>query len=257
MLCAYLDESGGADTAVLAVAGYVSTAAQWRMFARDWSTVLNSHGIKTFHASECEAFRGEFTGWTEVQRDMFKRSLASVIRERTIYWVSHAVPVQVYSSVANDTVGRAKMGSPYGFCCQQCITGISEWAKRHWRKDEVDLFFDQGNKFYNDTSELYRQASQDERGRRKWRILDIHFGDRRSLLPLQAADYLAYEIFKHHSNEAEGQFRPERKSFTALLHGKYEGRFYDAKSLQKWKALLAASVPSRHSSTGPNRRGIT
>src|SRR6266568_1718737 len=52
MLAAYLDESGGTDTAVLAVAGLISTASQWEKFTREWRTVLESEGVRTFHASE-------------------------------------------------------------------------------------------------------------------------------------------------------------------------------------------------------------
>src|SRR5438552_1729086 len=107
-------------------------------------------------------------------------------------------------------------------------------------EEGVALFLDQGNKFYNQTTRLYGRATQNPTTREKWKISGIYFGSRKVLLPLQAADYLAYEVFKYSLNEMEGVLRPERKSFAALCHGKFDGRFYDAKLLERWKALFAS-----------------
>lgn len=240
MLFAYLDESGSDDTKFLVVAGYVSTEHQWLKFSRQWVGALQSEGVRLFHASEFENRVGEFSDWSKGRADRLMARLCTIVRERTIFSFGHCVRVADFKDVVTTIQARSRMRSAYSFCLQQCITGISEWARQRQKGALVHVFFEHGNKFSNDVISLYEQAAKNETMRNKYRIGSIKPRSKQSFVPLQAADLWAYEVFRHYSNLEGKRIRDDRKSFIALLHGNFEIRLQSKKSIRNWVERFSA-----------------
>src|SRR5579862_628966 len=64
-LSAAFDASGDKSTAVLAVAGFLSSESDWRAFSEQWSKRLAQDEIKFFRAVDASGFQGPFEHWQQ------------------------------------------------------------------------------------------------------------------------------------------------------------------------------------------------
>lgn len=66
MFTAYFDASGQEhEHPYMVVAGFVASTTAWSEFSEEWKAVLSDYGVKTFHAVDCQNFKGEFEGWKD------------------------------------------------------------------------------------------------------------------------------------------------------------------------------------------------
>jgi hypothetical protein len=82
MLWAYFDEagehSGDGRLATLTLGGWMAPLAKWEAFEPEWRGALAEAGVEWFHAVDFAHFRGEFSGWSEDQRQELMARLVSV-----------------------------------------------------------------------------------------------------------------------------------------------------------------------------------
>ena len=50
-------------------------------FDKKWRQVLSKYGVKVFHTTDLESFRGEYTGWDKEQRIAFQKELIALINK--------------------------------------------------------------------------------------------------------------------------------------------------------------------------------
>src|SRR5437870_872576 len=119
MFRAYIDESGIHSTSeMFALAGYLAPEKEWQRFIRKWQGILVKHNISVFHASECNANRGEFKifdGKREM-RNLFVAELLSTISERPrILALNVGVAISDFPDQAHKNVTPGS-GHPYYVC---------------------------------------------------------------------------------------------------------------------------------------------
>ena len=199
MLTVYLDESGTADSPMLVLAGYMADASKWTRFQREWRKILLEFQIPYFHMNECAHFRGPFEGWTESRRKDLLGRLAFTITTTAGWSLSCSIPMKDYNEVVPEWM-RKRLVNPYFFCVWACFPIVFRCYRGGKISGErIDFVFDHKAGAAGEA----RKILQFQRGAplltedEKKALGSVRFDDDCKVLPLQAADYLAYEVRKY------------------------------------------------------------
>src|SRR5208282_2655323 len=235
MFSAYFDESGThAGSPVLAVAGYMGFADKWARFEEKWERVLKAYSVEVpFHMTDFENRQQGFKHLEGRTRNQFFTQLVRIISEAALFGFGAAVSLADYEKLVKGPV-KNSLGTPYTLCTQQCLLLVSRWMDEFLYEGQVAYFFEAGVLRASETAEVWQKIIKDDKERRRCKALSIRFASKRDLRPLQAADILAYETWKHLKNTLAGSPRQRRESLNVLLsHNIYRGRFIGRKELQQ------------------------
>jgi uncharacterized protein DUF3800 len=220
---AYFDESGThASAAVVAVAGFISTVERWRNLEREWSTVLRMYKLEYFHMTDFENRQGPYRDWDNAQRETVIKRLLGIIKRYALSGFSAAVVRGDYERLRDEYPGR--LVTPYGVCAAWCLRDVADWLDSSNRDEYASYVFERGFRGAGHMVEAFGRASDEVR--RAYRFGALSFADKRAVIPLQAADILAYEACKQVPRRMGADGRPTRKSAVSLgsrvpLRGKY------------------------------------
>jgi Protein of unknown function (DUF3800) len=241
MLAGYFDDSGThAGSLVVAVGGCVAREEQWLEFTAAWKEALDSEGVRAFHATDLASGYGDFTGWDQARKQRFIQALAAVMKRYAKTAIAGLVIAQDYDSVIPEwALKSAAFGDKYNFCFQMCVGLAMAWAEGlnppMPKDDQLAFIFDQQPKREGLTRDSYHaiktfRDADDKMG-------SLTFADGKRFLPLQAADFIAYEAYKHLDNFIRQSGRPMRGSLRVLTEGDYQ---FDARyfSREKLEALV-------------------
>ena len=202
MLTAYFDDSGThASSSVVAVAGYVSTTVNWQSFAKEWRRLLRKEKISVIHMAALQNLQGHFSiknGWTISRREKLVEKAAKIIGQRTRTAVGRAVIRNDWEKVVPEYL-KKMFGGPYGWCASECVATISNWKKTNGIKGSLDFVFEDGTDGQGQIQEMMRAIIQDPEINKDYGVHGYSFRDK-ALLPLHAADMLAYEVYKEAEN---------------------------------------------------------
>ena len=187
---AYFDDSGKkSDAQILAVGGAVSTVQKWSALEAQWISILSSWGVTAFHARKLWTNRGEFVGWRDrrADKEMLIEQLATCIKKNTHKTIAAAVVMSAWRSVDRIRRLREELGGPFPFCAISCLAHLQRWAERSSVEfKDIQLIFEDGSE---DKGLFITQC------KKEFRVIPA-FGDK-SLVPLQAADLIAWEGRRH------------------------------------------------------------
>lgn len=249
MLEAYFDESGThSGSKVLSVAGYIAEKDQWLKFIDEWASALQKAGLppnRPFHAVDFESRRGDFENWPRDARMVdFHRELLGIVRRRVRQGFSIALDMNAWDELVVHPVRAAGIGpaggahSAYSFALAHCLVQIEKWADEFDVSDQIAYFLESGAGFGGDIDSIHRTL-KDEKSRYRFQSLTVV--EKHTFIPLQAADVLAYESYKHWLNfEFSGKTRPERLSFEKLMDIPTAGGFFDKPTLGNLVAGVVA-----------------
>lgn len=232
MLVAYFDESGSCDetdrprgeTAVFAVAGYVARVEQWESFEQVWKSALYECGIESpFHMSEYESRKGQYASWNNEKRVAAINRLATIINAHVEVGVGRAVIVSDYRALIREEkelVAGLELDNdfirPHAFCLRMAL----EWLLLDFLptlpgNEKLRVVFEKFGKGWGDLCMYYNKIiANSPWGLRLERLISSSPED---AVPLQAADILAYETFKHVTNTVVFRQYRQRKLLTRLI----------------------------------------
>jgi len=247
MYTAYFDESGvhqGSSAAV--VAGYLSTDDRWIEFKREWENLLTGEGVSALHRVHLENFRGDFRrerGWDENRRSRLLRSAHSIIKRYTLFGVGAAVVRADFEREMPSAV-RTAFGGPYGWLVHDCLVGIGHWAEGNRCTEPVRYVFEAGARGRRRVEKMFEVLYKEDKFRDLCRIGTWKFATKPGAVQLQAADFLAYEVYKHMDNRiVGGAKRPIRRSAFDLFRLPIDkAHYWDAGRLRKWLKNAAPFV---------------
>lgn len=197
MLKAFFDESGKLSDPkqrVVAVAGFVSTSNKWSDFKNQWRRKLQEYGVSTFHMTDCEAGRQEFEGWDRRKCSNLIRELIPIIKKHVLFGVGAVMTTEDYVEL---TKGKSKTCSPYArdpyygafnYCLYVLLLEID---KRVSQRKKIAIVCDENEETQGRTSDYYNQFRNNYNGGD--RLISLTFSSDKDVLPLQAADFLAFE----------------------------------------------------------------
>lgn len=211
-LQAYVDDSASeTGDRRLFLAGYINTADKWIRFSDAWQEQLQaSPSITYLKMKEANSLRGQFRGWTEPDRDEKLKGLARVIR--------HFRPASIHASVSRSEVEAIiKPVAPYGFsspyfhCFQAIMISLAySQLERTGLRVPIDFIFDDQEGLGEEARLLY-QLIREAQPRSVRRLLSKSpiFVDDKRMLPLQAADMLAWHVRRSHERDPDKFWVPE------------------------------------------------
>ena len=194
---AYLDESGThAGSPYAVVAGFMATAAMWDKFVPEWQEALDSQNLEYFRMSRFENYRPPFTDWSKELHEQFLQILLDIITTNLGASLGMAIPMDLYDSILSDQA-KAFCGGPYGLAAQLLFIGAAKGVQKINPNAWINYTLEDGAEGKGQILHSYENVKKDPIRTESFRLLGISFQDKRKFLPLQAADFIAYEIFKH------------------------------------------------------------
>jgi len=212
----------------MCVAGYVSTRWRWKKFERDWQRLLSEEGLSAFHRTDLENLQKEFKGWTAARRDQARRKAHKIIKKWALAGVAVGFPFDLYERTIHTPELRKRFAKPYALCTMRCIITLSEWASEEGYREPIDYVFDRGDEGKGQVLDAFRVSDRD-----KYLLGSCRFEDKKKFVPLQAANVLAYEVYRFTTEQvvkggAEQGVREELEDLLGIphiIHGFDEGSF--------------------------------
>ncbi|GEM_PF-1651379 len=224
----YSDASGHpADSAVLIVAGFVSRADKWLRFESQWGRLLQDFNVSCFHMKEFTQRIGQFAGWDVTRQTDFLSRAIPLIKATTHKSFSSGVVVKDLLRLHTEysIPDHLELNSPYGWCAMNMIRLVTEWMRRNLvAHDPVRFVFEDGDL---------------DRGKFLIRAKDVYgfspsFENKKSCLPLQIADFVAWEHRRFSMDKEQGKRSPLRRSFVSLFRQiPHDGSW----SFTRWKSI--------------------
>ena len=205
ILQAFADDSASdvSDKRFFLVA-YVTTANLWASFSDLWELELRRKpSIAYFKMVEASGLRGQFAGWSRTDRDAKVHALAQIIH--------FFKPWFIYCSVSREEYGRILAPvAPKGLKIPYfaCFWGLIRTTARYHQTlgddvPPVDFVFDEQGGLGDDAVLFYRWLKESEEPEiRNLLGATPIFRDDKHVLPLQAADMLAWHVRRNHEDGA-------------------------------------------------------
>jgi hypothetical protein len=236
-LAAYCDESGtDATQDIYVVAGYTSSVAAWEEFSRLWGRMLYEFRIPYYHATDLEAYwKSKIYRHVIKDRDTLKRlqsTAFSLIQKCAPKGVAVALVKEDFLEVMTPERGTEEF---YSFCAQECMRGMMFWLTHERpRPGFVNYTFECGADGWG----IFAKATESFQSHPHLRVGTISRAEKKAMFPLQAADALAFEIYKEMVNgilvkkRGETRVHPFRESAKRLFReGIDTATFYDKRRL--------------------------
>jgi hypothetical protein len=197
---AYFDESGfhaprsqGNGLIKLTVGGCIASAANWQQFSSDWATTIDSWGIPMFHMAKFEARVSPFDKWTEHERKTRLNTLLEILGSTK----AHCYAFTNIFRAGDDT------GTIYERCIHDTLLELS------MNEEKFTVCFAAHPQYKRQGQLLDKMTNHGMRVQ----ICSCSVGDPTDLLPLQAADIVAYEACR----EVREDGRPTRYPLKRLF----------------------------------------
>lgn len=202
----YLDETGHTkdpNASVVGMAGCIASLTAWEQFEQEWATVLKEFGIRELHMKNFAHFKGEFSGWAEEKRRQLIDRLLMIIETRIDTWVGAVLPISQFTELSDEQ--KTRLRDPYFICLQDCLHAAIQFM------DSLD-----GTELLEVVVAIHEEYAWDSYACVIGCAHQLPGGDRlesvkaakpKKVLPLQAADLLAYELTKM----GKLMMQPERK----------------------------------------------
>jgi hypothetical protein len=219
---AYADETGthsptgrAQGSEIAGVAGYVGWVDDWTKFCGDWQNTLDRYKVPYFHFSEFadRKNRSEDTSWAyyhweKSKREQFLIELASVANK----WTQNGFCIGGFFRVDHYHKEIPKwfqqLQPPFGLCFLLFYDALLLQIKKQWKigGTQVVFVFDHNSRTpqWESLAHLYYNMARFHRDA-DGRMGSITFGDSKKLLPLQAADMIAYFIHQQLTNAVRGR----------------------------------------------------
>jgi hypothetical protein len=248
----FLGDETGTDkkptTRISAIGGLVGTEKAWGKFDTAWNKVLKAEDIPFFHAVQCEKGTGEFYGLDVAKRGHFMDRLLEVILNAQLQPCAYGVVVPHFNAMSLEFRAHYTDGHPdvpYYVCLHYTFVEGSHTADSFLKDEQVYFLFEQQDEFEASAKESFAAFKQNSAWPNSARLGGEPIFVKNEEAPkypgLQAADLLAYEMYRHLDNRHfQPVLKPEWKVRTAfkILQRKMKdrARYFDSDGLARLEA---------------------
>jgi hypothetical protein len=238
---AFFDESGTHDSApILCMGGLVLENEAAKQLSVRWKEMLDGYGLPFFRMAACAHGAKPFDRLDKDQRIAVETEAISIIRSA----IKFGFAVSVYPSQFDKTVPHSpEIGSPYSLCAHTCLTAVRGWANRFNIEGKISYVFEAGHRSQAEANGIMIRLFKKPNLRAEHRYAGHSFADKSVVLPLQAADIIAWQWFTENKRQLEGIRPNPRGDFVELMRKPIEsGAEYHAVHLSE-KLLSDLSRP--------------
>ncbi len=257
-LAAYFDESGThAGSEAVAVAGYVSTPERWLDFESEWRGALLDYGLAYFHMTDFANGAKSYAHWPQAQKRIRFDRLANIINRHVIGSVGTVIPVQSYERIFNPAA-KKHVGGPYGLAATanflaiaRILRGMNALGHDLW----VEYTFETGARGAGQVRRAFDYNAHDPTQRAELRVGSLAFADKPQAVPLQAADVLAYELYRHLPRQLGLDPRPLRgRHLSRLREPANDWGYLDDAELRMWSEVTTIAARLAETQGWPRKR---
>ena len=133
---------------------------------------------------------------------------------------------------------KKEFGRPYSVCALACIVQVAEWAESQSYKERISLVFELGAPHSGEILEAYMKAQKNPKWRGPLHLGGMCFDAKEAMLPLQAADMLAHQVWTRMVNQSA----PMRKPLKLLLQAPNHIGHIDKDRLIQMAAIVDAKA---------------
>jgi hypothetical protein len=197
VLKGYFDESGthGSSTAI-SVAGYLSTPEKWLAFEQEWKAAKDAYGLEFFHMTDFVARQQQYATWNDAVRAERLTNLIGIINRNVIASVGFALPIRDYYSIFSK-IAKRYVGGPYGLAAISCFMDASKAIRSQHPEARIAYVFERGVKGKGQVMKVFDRVCDELEVRESNRLASLTYEDKRDFSPLEAADILAYELYRY------------------------------------------------------------
>lgn len=199
-LQAYIDDSACEEgDRRLFMAGYINSVDAWSAFAEHWQRELNNApSVAYLRMVEAKALRGQFRGWQAIERDKKLERLAALIRLFMPESFHFSVDRKDFDNLIAPNVARG-IGSPHYVGVFAIVAMVTRYLAKRGVEAKVDFIFDQQSGVDADIAIFFEYMTKNIPKEARKLISGIPiFRDDKDMVPLQAADMLAWHLRRQH-----------------------------------------------------------
>jgi hypothetical protein len=220
MFTAYFDESDSGDASV--VAGFIGEAPQLNHFNnREWKQLLESENLGYFHMKEFAHSTNEFRDWKgdEARRRNFLARIIGILSRRARIIIGVLIDRSAYKQACYRSNGFASFYvNEYTAAGFMSLLKCANWAEKRGVTEPIDFVFDNGNPKRPDFQRAF-DLCKSTPSADACHFGSLTFADDKMILPLQAADFIAYEICKVYTDMKydKRRFRESMRNLLATV----------------------------------------
>jgi hypothetical protein len=226
LLVGHIDESGDGNGRLFTLSCVVTSGGLWWYFENAWlkwlektNAVLRAQGrkeITRYHSMECSSYINEFEGWDGTERIHFQEGLLDVFRYHNTAIISFTVDLKDIAEIMSGIRGKSKEIA-YIWFLQKIMVWIGERIldDSKYKALNVGLIHDRTPDCDAVLLNAFNAMKDDEGFDHRRRFATIAPMGWEDCVPLQPADFIAYENFKIIERQRAG--KPRRKVMELLL----------------------------------------
>ena len=214
-LWAYFDESGHAKDArvsVFALGGCVSSVERWRSLIPDWTDTLTEFSVSALHMKDFAHNKGEFASWNEDTRQAFLARLVGLMTRDIAAYIGEAMALPEEWRQRPDEL-RTRLKDPYHGCLIFCMRTLIDYSAHTGNFPKVNVVLAHHPEHSGWANILFQTMREETGGNR---FGSLSFDNPKELVPLQAADLVAYEL-QHYLSDTKPKGREKRWPLEQLL----------------------------------------
>lgn len=200
------------------MAGYVARNDQWISFEIEWKQALAEFGIPFFHMSEFAAKQSIYRRWSVAEREARYERLVNIINRHTVCSIGIIISRIDYAA-AMGAIAPTMPSGIYGYIFRAFPIAVGMMlARKGYADPQIVYVLDRGRGIGPEIGlmdkmmmELDEIAHEHGKELNPLGYLSARTEDKQRFVPLQAADILAYQLyrdgFKYHR-----QFKDRRLS---------------------------------------------
>ena len=190
----FVDESAGDEPGrILLLSACIQLYPAWTKFSEDWQAVLDAPpAIRHFHMTEARRLVGEFAGWKAIDRDLKIVALTDVIMRCEPHIVSCWLSRDAFEKLMRPVVPY-DLRHAYFDCFQAIVQTVAQYQNIRGITTPADYIFDtQGD--IGMEAQLWYAAMKETAPAHIRELMGSTpiFRDDKEMLPLQAADLIAW-----------------------------------------------------------------
>jgi Protein of unknown function (DUF3800) len=231
----YFDDSGTSpQNPIAVVGGWISPAEQWKKFEREWTRIQEAEGFHVLHMADFMfgSSRTEFGNWNNLKKNRVIRALRKIIQAHCVYGFGFSVHKQDYDEIVSGDV-RAKCGRfHYTWAVRMVLGKLERWRQDNLVREPIQYVFDRMSEGRYEIDKVFADAENTGDAFNRYGIYPgcYSFQDKSDVLPLQAADLIAWLVYQRALNHALGK-PPHR--ITAETFNAFNKRHLDSATISR------------------------
>jgi hypothetical protein len=257
-LTAYFDESGTHKGATaLSIAGYIASAEAWAAFDTEWHRALADFGLPYFHMADFVHGIGAYAHWQSAQKNIRFGRLVDIINSHAIQSFGTAVPMEPFDRIFS-AEAKAHCGGAYGLAATSTFLTVGQILRSIDEVRPLDLWvayiYELGAVGSGQVLKVFEMNRNDPIEAERLRLDSLMFQDKRKFVALQAADILAYELYRHYPRQMGLEKRPTRRSLQLLAALPHDWGYLDEAQIRLWSEVISLSARIAKVEGWPHRR---